>query len=347
MDTNTLKCPGCGSGLPFDSAIGRWRCASCGSVYTDEQVLKLTADSDSDIKDQETPLNVYHCNNCGAEVLADENTSATSCAFCKSPVVLKGRLEGEFRPSKIIPFSHTRAQATEQSRTVLRTERLVPSSFTEQQCLESIDPIYIPFWLYSGRVDGAIAGTYQTSHSHYSGNYKVTETTTWHADIAGAASFTRVPADGSKKFDDAMMDSVEPFNYAEMVPFNYAYLSGFVAERYDQTADEMRQRASQRMESALSSMLSAEAGHTLSITARQSSGKFDEPEYVLLPVWILKCTFQNKDYYYAMNGQTGKMVGDTPVDNKKVRACMLKWMIGIIAAAELFWFLRFILGGGL
>ena len=44
-------------------------------------------------------------------------------------------------------------------------------------------------------------------------------------------SYEKVPVDGSTKFDDDTMDSIEPFNYNELKQFNMSYLSGFLSEK--------------------------------------------------------------------------------------------------------------------
>ena len=39
--------------------------------------------------------------------------------------------------------------------------------------------------------------------------------------------------------------------------------------------------------------------------------------YALLPVWLLSTKWQGKNYLFAMNGQTGKLVGDLPTSAGK------------------------------
>jgi DNA-directed RNA polymerase subunit RPC12/RpoP len=93
--------------LPYDAEKRLWKCTYCGSEFTREQILELTAqksDADIDIKkpeykeDTEIPedqpeLNLYRCQNCGAEMVADQNTSSTFCVYCGSTGILKSRLE--------------------------------------------------------------------------------------------------------------------------------------------------------------------------------------------------------------------------------------------------------------
>ncbi|MCI6866591.1 MAG: hypothetical protein MR871_01330, partial [Lachnospiraceae bacterium] len=39
--------------------------------------------------------------------------------------------------------------------------------------------------------------------------------------------------------------------------------------------------------------------------------------YALLPVWVLNTMYKGKLYTFAMNGQTGKFVGNLPSDKGK------------------------------
>jgi len=51
MDTTILRCPACGSNLRFDATIQRWRCESCFNIYAQEDVYKITYDSDLALED--------------------------------------------------------------------------------------------------------------------------------------------------------------------------------------------------------------------------------------------------------------------------------------------------------
>ncbi len=349
MDTTVLKCPGCGSPLPYDASIKKWKCESCGSVYDAVQVMQMTQDSDKDTDTQKMPsppspppyistepgtppvsnynnsdnyepqpnLDVYRCKNCGAEMVADENTAATFCVYCGSTSILKSRLEGEFRPSRVIPFAKTKEDAINAFKSLMHKENFVPNDFTKESNIEKITGVYIPFWLYSGAALGYLRGSLHHVTSWRSGNYKYTKTDVYDVERAGNVAFTGIPADGSKKFDDDTMDSIEPFNLDGLVPFNYAYLSNFLAEKYDVTAEENRERAAGRMRNTIESHLYGTINGSLIGAQRQIREDINNVEYVMLPVYMLNTFWRGKPYIFAMNGQTGKLVGDVPVDKGK------------------------------
>ena len=62
-------------------------------------------------------------------------------------------------------------------------------------------------------------------------------------------------------------------------------------------------------------------------------------KYALYPVWILNTTWKDNKYVFAMNGQTGKFVGDLPVDKGAFwRWFFLVFGIAAVAAFALLWF---------
>ena len=131
--------------------------------------------------------------------------------------------------------------------------------------------------------------------------------------------FEKIPADGSKKMDDAYMESIEPFNYAELVPFQTGYLTGYLADKYDVTAEECAARADRRVEnSAIEVLENSVTGYTTS--SLENSAVIKEGGkviYAMVPVWILTTRYNEVPYTFMMNGQTGKVVGSLPYDKTK------------------------------
>lgn len=332
MDTTVLKCPGCGSSLPYNAEKGLWVCETCGAEFSEEEILKMTeAKSDADIdinksdyKEDTTPdpdqpqLNLYRCQNCGAEMVTDENTASTFCVYCGSTGILKSRLEGKFRPKYVIPFSTTKQQAIAAYNGLRKKRFLAPKEFGQRENIEKITGVYIPFWLYDGQSEGYIDGErHELAKTWREGDYKCSQTNVYHEYREGMESFERVPADGSEKFDDNLMDSIEPFKFEALVPFNYSYLSGFLAEKYDVSAEDNEDRANLRMNNSLKQSLTSTINGVLVSSKEDINCKIENVDYVLLPVWMLNTFVKGKPYSFAMNGQTGKIVGDIPISKGK------------------------------
>jgi hypothetical protein len=142
--------------------------------------------------------------------------------------------------------------------------------------------------------------------------------------------------DGSKSIDDTLMESIEPFNMADSVDFQSAYLAGYYANKYDVDAAKGSPRANERIKnSTVTEFAKTIAGYTtvtpLSTNIRVQCGGV---RYALLPVWLLGSTWEGRSFIFAMNGQTGKLVGDLPLDKAERRRQYWK-MFAIIAASLL------------
>jgi hypothetical protein len=135
-----------------------------------------------------------------------------------------------------------------------------------------------------------------------------------------ANDFKRIPVDGSTKMPDAHMDAIEPFDYSEMVPFSMGYLPGYVTDRYDQDAKMCEDRMRTRVENTCVDELENTVSGYSSVSLKHADARMslDDVAYALLPVWMLHTRWNDEDYLFAMNGQTGKLVGDLPIDNGKM-----------------------------
>ena len=156
---------------------------------------------------------------------------------------------------------------------------------------------------------------------------EITTTQHFHVERGGDIRFERVPVDGSSKMPDEHMDAIEPFDYSEMKQFSTAYLPGYLADKYDVGVEECAKRADLRLENSTVGMLQRtvtgyDSEMILDKSVQLQHGK---AKYALLPVWMLHTKWNNKDYLFAMNGQTGKLIGDLPVSKGKFAA----WFAGI------------------
>ena len=335
MEVLDHNCPKCGAKLPFNPASGRWDCSYCGGSFALEDLQeyeKKQNESDS-TKEVDIDADLYECPNCGARIIADETTTATFCVYCGSSSIIKNKLKDEFRPLKIIPFKNTKEEAIAKFLKFKKGKIFAPKDFGTKENIEKLTGVYIPFWTYDCDVEANINADAAKISSWRSGDYRYTKTDTYSVDRAANMSFERVPVDGSTKFDDNTMDSIEPFNYDEFKEFNMSYLSGFLAEKYDIDKVEASKRAHERIvTSTIDELKSTIKGYT-TVTVKDHNVKIDtkKAEYILLPVWMLNIKYKDKLHLFAMNGQTGKMVGNIPIDKKK----MILYSIGCFLASTL------------
>lgn len=279
-------------------------------------------------------MGVYTCKSCGGELVCDENTAATACPFCGNPIVLTGRLSGDLKPDYVIPFKLDKKAAEAALRNHMKGKRLLPNLFRSENRISEVKGVYVPFWLFDADADAHIRYHATRIRTWSDRDYDYTETQHYAILRSGDLSFTHVPVDGSSRMPNDLMESIEPFDFSSAVDFQTAYLSGYLADRYDVNADDSIGRANERVKKSTESVFASTVVgyHTVvpeSTSVRLANGRV---HYALYPVWLLNTVWNGKTFSFAMNGQTGKFVGDLPVDKGK------KWrwfglVSGIAAAA--------------
>ena len=347
------KCPSCGAPIKFNAETQNFKCEFCFSEYTLEEMQKYNNASNEEAnKSEETIVSKdnanyvkYLCKNCNAEIIADENTASTFCVYCGNTAILKDKLSGEFAPSLIIPFKKTKKNAIEAFKSLKKGRTFVPKTFTSEQNIEKITGVYIPFWLYDVKVSGQLDAKSTNIISWTSGNYTYTKTDIYGLSSDGEMFYGKVPVDGSTRFDNDIMNSIEPFNYNELVKYNHAYLSGFLAEKYDINKEDAFGDAKDRtLKSTTNIMLSdMSAPGTKVITNNTLEPKVEKCEYALLPVFMVNVKYAGKYYTFAMNGQTGEFVGNIPLDKKKVLLYTLIMLLGIFGIVMLISYIIYLL----
>ncbi|WP_432643186.1 hypothetical protein [Acidaminococcus sp.] len=334
------QCPNCGGPLEFAPGSAKIVCPYCDTeldvatmeaLFARKQERAAAAQEAKEIRwntgeagrewgsEEAAQLKAFTCSTCGAEIVSDENTMATECCYCGNPTMLPNRFEGMLKPDFVIPFKKTKEEAVAALKEFYKGKRLLPAAFTANNRVEAIQPMYVPFWLFDSAVyaDGEFKGEEDTVFE--TSDEIVTETRVFQCLRSGRMTFHKIPVDGSSKMDDTYMESIEPFNYEEMVPFSPAYLTGFLADKYDVDAEASVPRADERVNrSALEVLQGTVTGYDrCSLQDSYIQKEDDHVAYALAPVWILTTRYQDKPYTFIMNGQTGKMVGTLPYDNQK------------------------------
>jgi DNA-directed RNA polymerase subunit RPC12/RpoP len=363
---DTIKCPNCGSNLTLNADTQMLECPSCGASF-DPAKLAVTVD-ELEAKgvevqpENETPEQAkakaqqiseaaqqaqednavpeqteFVCNACGAKLVTDSHTAATFCAFCGSPALVGKRLTEAFQPQYMIPFKYSREAAEKAFIKWAGGGKWTPFGFVSQKNIAKMTGLYVPFWLFDIKAKIDASGT--GDKVSYRGNDQITETFEWerHADL----EWKNVPLDGETRIDDALMEAIEPFNFKALIPYDYKYLPGFYADRFDQSPQNLSRRATKRAMDGIDQALKESLkGQYDRHQIKKNMSKVDSMDayYALLPVWFMSYKYRNKFYYFAMNGQTGEVAGTVPVSPVK------RMMFFFIVLAILAVITRFILG---
>ena len=325
-----LKCPCCGGTLQFDDKTQNTVCPYCDSqftaadlkAYTDELANTEQEDTSWDesmvqafTNEDKRGIKIYSCDSCGGEIIVEETTSSCTCPYCGNNLLVAKELSGDLKPNYVIPFKNDKEAVMESLKKFFKKKPLLPGSFSKENVIEEIKPLYVPFWLFDADVDGKVRFKGETTRRWSDANYDYKETKYYSIIRGGQIAFDHVPVDGSKKMEDQLMESIEPYNFDEAEEFNAAYLAGIAADRYDVSKDETFNRATVRFRDGTVQAFRGDISGYENVTVQESTLQFSNTNacYALYPVWILNTKWKDKSFRFAINGQTGKTAGNLPI----------------------------------
>jgi len=335
MEIKEYKCPNCGGAVKFDSSSQSMKCPYCDAEFStaalEEYQKQLSIpeedkfgfDGKKDLKEWDSnelnELTQGSCPSCGAELLGDKNTAAMVCPNCGNSQIVLRRLEGQLKPDYVIPFKLDKKAAVEALKNFYKGKKLLPNSFNNENRINSIQGVYLPFWLFDATASGHIRYKAAKTKAWSDSSYNYTQTDFYSVVRDGSMKFEKVPVDGSEKMDNSYMDAIEPFNYADIKNFETAFLSGYIAEKYDVDADSSKDRAAKRIKNTLEGEFASSVTGYSSVTKESSSVNAENGKvsYSFMPAWVLNTKYKNENYMFLMNGQTGRLVGSLPSDTGK------------------------------
>lgn len=360
--TTNYQCPACTGPLHFEASTGRLECEFCSSVFSVEEIEARYAEKDakaaaaqaqadkkaeaaatqsaaaegeasggwstSDLGswEEDEGFRAYNCPSCGADLICDDTTAATACPYCDNPAIVPGKLQGALKPDYVIPFKLKKKDAIASLKKHYEGKPFLPKVFKDENHLDEIKGVYVPFWLFNGEAEGAAAYEGTNVVVFERGDHRITQTSHFDVLREGSVEFSQIPVDAASKMDNDYMDSIEPYDYGEMVPFSTGYLPGYFADRYDEDVETCSPRADARAKATLAESLRNSVTGYASVMERSCfvNLKRGKVSYALLPVWLLNTSWNGEKYTFAMNGQTGKFVGHLPTDKALRRSFKLK-----------------------
>lgn len=341
-----FKCPCCDGAIEFDSSLQKMRCPYCDSEFEmealrsyDEELSAQPAEdmtwdtaAGSDWQSGETDdLRVYTCNSCGGQIVADQTTGASACPYCDNPIVMTGQFAGALKPDLVIPFKLDKKAAVAALQNHYKGKLLLPKVFKDQNHIQEVKGLYVPVWLFDSDAEAFVRYRATRVRSWSDSRYNYTETSHFSVTRGGGIGFENVPVDGSTKMDDTLMESIEPFDISGAVDFQTAYLAGYLADKYDVDAEKSIERANERIKRSTEESFAATVQGYTSVTPESSSInlKNGRARYALYPVWILNTQWNGQKFTFGINGQTGKIAGDLPMD----KGAFWTWLLGVAGGA--------------
>ncbi len=332
-----FKCPCCGAELKYSGKTEEMTCEFCDASFTMEQAKAAqeaekedAASSDMTwttsehllIKDDDGKVKGYRCPSCSAEMVADENTAATECPYCGNQAIIPQSFEGIYKPDYVIPFLIDKEKAKDSIKDFVKGKKLLPKSFTDNNRIESITGLYVPFWLYSCKAKGSVTFEGIKEKTWEDSKYEYEKKDYYRVRRSGEMKFNKIPVDATSKMDADTMESLEPYDLSKAVDYDAAYFSGYLADRYDVEEKDAQPRANERVQNTFRQKMEEQVtGYDSHTKTAENINLMDaKAEYAMLPVWMMSSKYEGKTYTFGINGQSGKMVGALPVDMGKFYA---------------------------
>lgn len=360
-DVLNFKCPCCGAQLTYSGKTEQMTCEFCGVSFSIEQARAAQEAEAEDaasssmvwttkekllIADENGKVTGYRCPSCTAEMVADEKTAATECPYCGNQAIIPESFSGLYQPDYVLPFKVDKENAKSKLKEFVKGKKLLPKTFTANNRIDSITGLYVPFWLYSCKADGSV--TYQGVKKSKREDDKFTyeKNDFYRVRRSGEMNFEKIPVDASTKMDDTVMESLEPYDMSKAVKYDAAYFSGYLADRYDVEEKDAQPRANERVRNTFREKMRAQVSGYDSVEEKNEIINLSDAkaEYAMFPVWMMTTKYEGNSYTFGINGQSGKMVGELPVDMG------LYWkyfFLGTLIPFALIMIFMILFGGGL
>ncbi len=307
-----VSCPKCGGNIKFIPEKQKFLCDYCGKL---SNIKELKVDS---YFDKEDNYSECVCSSCGSKLITDNNTLITICSYCGSTQILKEKYLGNFRPEKIIPFQYNENYFKSIFTSFLDMRNYIPDSFYNETVIKDIKGIYVPFVMYKVECDSYARGEGAEKKSsdddtirYYCKYFEM------KYEMNGTITF-----DTSEKIEDKEMQEIGPFEFEKLEDFNPAYLNGFLSEygNEEKIGEKLVNEILRESDDIIREMITNErySSHIYNGGYNKIHLKVLDEIHVLLPVFMYNCNYKNKNYRFLINGQSGKIIGETPVDKKKV-----------------------------
>ncbi|MBE5888137.1 MAG: hypothetical protein E7283_04795 [Lachnospiraceae bacterium] len=308
-------CPNCGGNLKFDIPSQQLACEYC---HTQADPYSFEDKDEKNFANKDFEVTVFSCPQCGGEIVSTDNSAAEFCTFCGASTILHSRLRNEKRPNYIIPFKKTKEDCKKEYSALMKKAIFAPDALKDPKYIDGFRGIYMPYWAFYVEQQGdfQLSG----SRTRRRGDYIITDHYNLKGDID--AYYKGLSYDASSSFDDNISEKLAPFDVKGMKAFTPAFLSGFYADTADVDSEEYRVEAENFATEESAKIIRSNpefAGMAISgsLGASALGTHTKEVDSTMFPVWFMSYRNAGRVAYATVNGQTGKVVTDLPVDTRK------------------------------
>lgn len=318
------KCPNCGGEIQYQPENGKIKCEYCGSVFSVDDNIEKTRRTAEEHNDFEGNGKIYTCSQCGASIYATEETGVTFCSYCGSQAFLESRIKGDenIMPDIIIPFKISKEECEKIYKDKIKHAWFLPKGMKSDTTIDKFCGIYMPCWVYTAQAD--VDGKYEATSMRFVGGFD--EYTTYEVTAKGSGVYGGFVEDSSASFPDSIMRDISPFDMKKSCKFDDKYMAGFYAdignlppEAYE---NEILAYAQVNVKKDLqkdADMRSKGVSNNDVDNKTTVDCRITEVKKGFLPVWFLSNKNEHTGLmsYAVINGLTGKIHADLPVDMKK------------------------------
>ena len=311
-----IKCPGCGGEVEFKPGQKKVVCQYCGTKFNPEEKI-----SDVKVAKENAPIDTYSgktysCTQCGATLMTFDETAITFCSYCGSQAMIEEKMIKQNNPDFIIPFEKTKEECIAAYKKKVNSAIFAPSYMKSDVVVEKFRGIYMPYAVYKLGCHGKVTNKGE-KYSHREGDYQIYDEYTITADVN--TDYDGISFDLVSKFYDKFSASI-PFNYKLRKDFNPNYLTGFYADTYDVDMSVYDSEAIDLPKDDLTNKLRKNGTYgKFGCSQPKAQLQVEDRKVGMFPVYFLAIRDKsNKKVNYAVvNGQTGKVAVDLPIDFKK------------------------------
>ncbi|GFI65145.1 hypothetical protein IMSAG185_00739 [Lachnospiraceae bacterium] len=334
------ECPNCGGNLKFNISLQQLFCAYCESAFDPYSVSKETDTVDGDCFE----TNVFRCPQCGGEMISSDNDATSFCSYCGSANILSERIGREKRPKHIIPFQITKDGCKKAYAAKLRKAFFVPKELKDPAFIDGFRGIYMPYWSYRISQQGQVA--LRGEKEKRSGDYVYTDHYALTGDLD--AGYEGYSCDASAGFSDNISEALGPYDIRDVREFTPTFLSGFYAETADVDPEVYREDAEGLAADVTFDKVKDDPvfrKHGIQESGRRQKAAelctcCKGEDSAMFPVWFMSYRNGDRIAYAAVNGQTGKVVTDLPVDGRRFFGSSMVLAVPLFFLLNLFLTLR-------
>jgi len=327
------SCPACGAQAEWHPRRQVLACAYCETespyeIDADGEIreidlVRTLREMPDELRGWKAEKRTVACRSCKAVSVFDPTRVGQNCDFCGSPELVDyEEIKAPIRPQSLLPFKVSAEQIRESLRRWFKGRWFAPGALKSKAMVDTVHGVYIPYWTFDAQADcpwQAESGHYYYTSETYRDSQGRTQTrqvrhVRWRpASGRVEHAFDDQPVSGTHGVDATLLDKIEPFPTTELVPYDTAYLSGFVVEHYRvvlvDAAQQARQAMEQHLERLCAERVPGDTYRNLQISPVYSEQTF---KHILVPVWLLTYTYRNTPFQIVANGYTGEIAGRYP-----------------------------------